>query len=740
MPILLKLALRVITMRKILYGITALGVVLTSSGSEKLIARTDYDIPQDWQIKKILGKEWWPMMNFYRMQDDPKKLKPKTVKRSAAFTRLTQEMGVPVKPEVKAKYKKLGIDIESPRLLPAFTRAGWVGFAADARPSVEKTGSYSIFLPPRKEFDMARDRGLPILLSGEPFMRGRIGKITFVTGEKYTVTAKDMADFQKWRKEHPNFLGFKILSEWDNIMNMMDHFYTKAWWPATVKAKKVREDQKEEYWQKYRKAYPEGKNRREWIEQRVRRYYQRAVDGSFGDPSLVIPLSGSVNINHLAAYWGSKLLLVETSRQNIRWQGQIMFTRGAARQFDVPWGWYVAGYHNGYTKDGVKKGGTSPNEPPGGISVSAMRRAFFMTWFAGSSLMQSEIDLWTPWKLAMNDVPFGLTEAGKAYVELYDFVQKYPDRGVPYTPVALLVNYDRGSNRAGGTAFWRFPYTHADSMLDAFYSCILDWPYDPKIGWPNKKGTEYVFAHNPYGDIFDAITPDFKDQTTFKRVLPGYKAAVLLGEYPENPKLAEILMDFVRKGGTLLINIKHLNKHFPSEFSGLEKTGKTIQSGGFTVEKIRLKNATVQEKDPAGNPILLLSKYGKGKVLVSLQHYMTDFDGKNVVRHRLPLIDKILRQFSAETLPLKVEGDIQYGLNKNKTGWRLYLINNKGIKKFSDTPGIVDPTEKRIVKVTFPKFRAREITELFSAEKLPLSNGGITLELKPGEIKVLEIR
>ena len=158
------------------------------------------------------------------------------------------------------------------------------------------------------------------------------------------------------------------------------------------------------------------------------------------------------------------------------------------------------------------------------------------------------------------------------------------------------------------------------------------------------------------------------------------------------------------------------------------------------MEKIRLKNATVQEKDPAGNPILLLSKYGKGKVLVSLQHYMTDFDGKNVVRHRLPLIDKILRQFSAETLPLKVEGDIQYGLNKNKTGWRLYLINNKGIKKFSDTPGIVDPTEKRIVKVTFPKFRAREITELFSAEKLPLSNGGITLELKPGEIKVLEIR
>ena len=648
-------------------------------------------------------------------------------------------MGMPIKPEVKEKFRSLGVEIPEPRLLPAFTQAGWIGFSPSAKPG--KPGTYDVFLPHKPEFDLAKEKGVPFMMTSENLMRGSIGKITFVTGESYTTTPEELAKFREWRKAHPNFLGFKVLSEWDNNAHILDTFYTNSWWPAAVKAKKVRADQKEEYAKKFKERWPEVKTRREWIEKRLRPYYKRAVDGSFGDPSIAIPISGSVNINHLAAYWGTKLILLETTRQNIRWQGQMMFTRGAARQFDIPWGWYVAGYHNGYTKGGVKKGSTSPNAPPGGISVSAIRRAYFMTWFAGTNLMFSEIDLWTPWERMLKGEALDLTEAGKAYVELYDFVQKHPDRGVPYTPVALLVNYDRGSNRAGGRAFWRFPYTHADSMLDAFYACILDWPYDPQIGFPSKKGLEYVFAHNPYGDIFDAITPDFPDQTSFRKALPAYKVAVLLGEYPENPAMAEILTDFVRNGGTLLINVRHLNKSFPAEFSGLVPTGETLSCGGFTVEKAELKNASVLEKDKDGNPILTLSRFGKGRVLTTLQHYMTDYSREEgIIRRKLPLIDKLLREFSEETLPVKVEGDIQYGINRNKTGWRLYLINNKGIAKFSDTPGIVDPAEKRTVKVSFPKLNVNTVTELFSGKEISLSGGSLTLEVAPGEILLLEIR
>ncbi len=712
-------------------------------GAERLVARNDYEVSADWQPPKIMGKEWWPLMGFYQLPDNPAKVTKKNVIRSASFARTWLELGFPIKPEVKAKYEELGIELK-PQLLHAFQNTAWLaysGIGVGSKRNSEKKRTFSVHVNPLPEFDMAVRKNIPFMISSESLFRGSIGKLLFVTGEDYSISAKDKTAFEKWRKEHPNFLGFMPLTEWDNNAYILDYFYKRSWWPAAVQAKRVRADQKDEYWQKFRERWPEVKTRREWVEKRLRPYYQRAVDASFGDPSLVIPLAGSVNINHLAAYWGSKFIMMETSRHNIRWQGQMMFARGAARQFNIPWAWYVAGFLSGYTKAGKKSVDSSPGVYPGGISISAIRRGYFMTWLSGASMMESEIPLWTAWHQVLKGKPFELTGAGKAYVELYDFIQKHPERGVPYTPVALLVNYDRGSNRMGGSAFWKFPYTHADSMLDAFYACILDWPYNAVLG-NGRNGREYVMANNPYCDIFDVITPDFEDQTTFRRILPSYKVAVLLGEYPENPELAKILTDYVRNGGTLLINVKHLNRRFPAEFSGIELNGKTVSSYDFTVEQVKLKNAEVIEKDNAGYPILTLSHFGKGRVLTALQHYMTNPKSlETKFQKRLPLIDKLLRRFSAETLPVKVEGDIQSGLNKTKNGWLLYLINNKGIRKFSDAPGeVIEPLETRTVQVSFPGVKVKRVAELLSDEMLIPADGTVTLDVKPGEIKILEIR
>ena len=44
-------------------------------------------------------------------------------------------------------------------------------------------------------------------------------------------------------------------------------------------------------------------------------------------------------------------------------------------------------------------------------------------------------------------------------------------------------------------------------------------------------------------------------------------------------------------------------------------------------------------------------------------------------------------------LPVKVEGDIQYGMNKAAGGWWLYLFNNKGVTKFADFSGDVRSEE-----------------------------------------------
>lgn len=723
----------------LLSSIAGLGFLFPLYPAEKFVNDQDFSIPENWQYKKLMGRDYWPVMGFYQLTKDPAKVTKRNGKRAAAFAHTWLEYGFPMKETVREKYKKLGFEFH-PKKYPAFTDTAWVsysGIGITAKRDPHRKDIFNPILNKLPEFELATEKKKPFLINSETLFRGAVGRILFVTGENYNATDAQKKDFEKWRKAHPGFLGFFSLVEWDNNCYILDRHFYKNWWKLALRNKIVKAEEEEKYLKEFKKRWPEPKNRREWVEKRLRPYFQRAVDASFGDPALAIPISGSGNINHLAAYWGSKLICLETSRHNTRWQGQMMFTRGAARQFNIPWGWYVAGFLSGYSSTGKRVTDSSPSRYPGGISLSAIRRGFYMTWLSGANIMQSEIALWTNFDQVLKGAPFQITKAGEEYKKMYDFIQKHPDRGVPYTPVALLVNYDRGSNRLGGKPFWKFPFTHADSMLDAFCYYILDRGFND--GTLGRKGLEYVMGHSPYGDIFDAITPDFKDQSSFKKILPSYKAAVLLGEYPDNPALSKILTQFVRNGGTLLINVKHLSKSFPASLCGIALTGKKVSSGDFTVEKVQIKNAAVVERDEQGNPILTIASLGKGKILTSLQHYMTNYQKAKPFRRNQPLIDKVLRRFAAETLPVKVEGDIQYGINKNQKGWRIYLINNKGVIKFTDKEEQHDLKHIKTVKISFPKIKVKKITELFSGKKLELEKGLLTLQIMPGDIKILEI-
>ncbi|HPS65274.1 MAG TPA: hypothetical protein PK447_06855, partial [Ignavibacteria bacterium] len=46
------------------------------------------------------------------------------------------------------------------------------------------------------------------------------------------------------------------------------------------------------------------------------------------------------------------------------------------------------------------------------------------------------------------------------------------------------------------------------------------------------------------------------------------------------------------------------------------------------------------------------------------------------------LIRYLLTCVQNETMPITVEGDVQFGFNKTKMGWNLWLINNKGVTKY----------------------------------------------------------
>ena len=74
-------------------------------------------------------------------------------------------------------------------------------------------------------------------------------------------------------------------------------------------------------------------------------------------------------------------------------------------------------------------------------------------------------------------------------------------------------------------------------------------------------------------------------------------------------------------------------------------------------------------------------------------------------------------------MPVRVEGDIQWGCNLTKSGWLVWLINNKGVRKFVNEPEEFDMSKTATVKVTCK------------------ATGEIrTVQVKPGDYASVEFR
>ena len=148
-----------------------------------------------------------------------------------------------------------------------------------------------------------------------------------------------------------------------------------------------------------------------------------------------------------------------------------------------------------------------------------------MTWYkfdiwyqymAGSSMFYHEQGFDEFWR------PGGTSAAGVREVELSPkgkLVDRFlrltaaePDRGVPFTPVAFLVDYAHGWEPA---PFWpnsfqnwhghpdRFGYGDHERMLEEYFSTAY-FPIGPESEKPIT-ATNEVYLASPFGDIFDVI-------------------------------------------------------------------------------------------------------------------------------------------------------------------------------------------------------------------------------------------
>ena len=701
---------------------------------QKLTGGVVTNIPRVWKLKTRFGSDFivTAPAHVYRNQSSPEKQKEYDAK-------LYPGLYIPFD-SMPEQAKKI---MDIPAFRNIVPRLPYVDHSA-VRTNSDGTWT---FKPERFKMGAKLPKGKRYVLGPQRFVRPY--RPDYV---KYCFNPEnfrnDISAWKKWKKANPEMLYMTSLSEWVNESNFINHRARKWQKRGVLSAEQVTATAK---------RFPEKvASRDEFVELRLKQNFDRIAGVLFNDPSALSALDGAWCVNHLAAEWGSRFIIAETTRPFVLWQLQMIFHRCAARQFGIPWGWYVASYYTGLDSKGKRMVDAEPtawyvnkkNNPDAGLSMSIRKRAFYMTWLAGANQFERE-DTDRNWWLANKKgwERWTLAPEAEMYVNFYNFTQKH-DRGVPYAPVALLVARNRGVSRSAGRAFERFRYLKSDNTLDAFVTSLYPRPSRIQM---EKKGIERSLVNTPYGDLVDVLTPDFKDNSQLKKSLPAYPAAILIGDYPELPQMVSALKEYVQKGGTLILNAAQLdNKNFDTSFTGVKLSG-LLRDGEYLLNQLIPIKAKVLSSSSCGTPLFTVNSWGKGKVIVAAaRHLVPDYDDQSSTACQVRLsatfsgksfkyVRALLAQLRDELLPFKVTGDIQYGFNRTKKGWLVYFLNNNGVTKFADSKPEFDLSQTAQVKLVSPQGRKFNAVELFSGQKLASGGKEFSLAIKPGDIAVVDI-
>ena len=417
--------------------------------------------------------------------------------------------------------------------------------------------------------------------------------------------------------------------------------------------------------------------------------------------SLFSSVSGHYCYQHYACQWGADLVGSEVGENINGIQAHIAFTRGAARQYGKPWlidfsSWYGPSM---YDEDPRKTWGRYSG-PDRGHSLSLHRRTYYVAYMSGANVVAAEGG-WLNFFRSQQPGPEGalpLSRLGKEGARFYAFTRHYPDRGIPYTPVGLLIDPLHGIYPGFGEklAWNAFPYAPGDERILNLWETF----FPNSVNVQAKHNEQGYLVASPYGDIVDVISNDAPDA-----ILASYPVLLLAGEITREALLAERLGKYVRQGGTLVL-------------SEADATRTNLEAG------LELKSLL---PGLAGSGYARLLQ-GRGAVIIYREG---GADGG--------ALGKVLVQLRDELVPLRISGALESLYNRTADGWMITLVNNEGITKtFNEPPRTNAVPQMAAVRCPGPgSVRAACLCTPEGDE--PLDPADIHLSIPPGELRVVRL-
>ena len=564
--------------------------------------------------------------------------------------------------------------------------------------------------PRRYRIDLLKDR----LWANYPFER-RFAKAPFSFCPLLTTQGKELVEYDReeetkayrsLKKRFPNtFLGF-FVHEWDSTLT---HLATGVY--SSVK------------WLDHPSRLPRLAPDRQKAHDTLRDAFlllNRTTCGDFFAENCYKCW------DHYALEWGSKLSCIElTQSGNPAYQIQIAFARGAARQYGRAWAAYLALYLGPshprplpLSKDEMYDGMGASNAA-GGCSPSAYYRTMVVCYMAGASLVYHENHILSRTAFDARSGAFSLSPHGQAIQQFHRLTRRHSDRGVPYVPVGLLLDYmhgwtvpyvtGKGFGVGGGRNVWlNTPFGKGEDMITEVMRLLFPWCVQ------RRERMGHFLTNSAFGDVFDVLVANPPSGTVGQNALERYGALVLLGEVSIDKALSDRLTRYVRQGGVLVVNRIHANV-----------LGKENPRGRPFL------------RDTQGRVFATAATVGKGRIILCRPPYLNARPN-----HIHPMTSELLARVIAPLVPVHVMGNVQHLLNRKAASWVVTLVNNRGVYKEPDADVVVRAEEAAPVDVYIPG-DAGAVREWSGAGNLSVLRRGsgkvVRLSVPPGGVRIVEI-
>ena len=555
-----------------------------------------------------------------------------------------------------------------------------------------------------------------------------------------------------------------------------------------------------------------GMSRRELLEA-YRNFYTNAIarkwasifhvdTGAMWDKLIPAQATSSTSFAHALIAWGVRTLGIETAAVQPMFAMRTAFTRGAAREYGANFLYYHAPNFGDtastFTKAQNFAGPDNFFHSRYGVtmgpSLSWYRKSYYFYYMSGASAIYLEQGGDQFFKPGPGEHEFQLNPLGRITDEFVRFAEKHPDRGTPYTPIAVLLDPAHGWEM---TDYPQWPFgvsqiNRSDRALRELFG-VAYYPGSVVEGEPATADRQ-AFVNGIFGDIFDVLVvsdnPDIKSnaqssQSTvgsrgarptvsagvapslpriaipppslinYAALLGSYRAVVVGGQIDWSAPWIQRIAEYVKSGGTVVLNAAQI-KNFPTELAGVRLSGATAETDNarclatgeaaqnlsgqiFRYEKLELKGATALITSDNGDPLVTINKVGKGTVVFAA---LADLLGED--ERITPFAAHMLAHVFADAAPIKVTGDVEYLINRNTDGWVVTLINNNGVYKPQQGMAQVDRSAVVTATVSLSSRKIQSAVDWINEKSIDVKdqNGGsiASIGLPPGGVSIVELK